>query len=240
MHKENIEPDLFFEAFCRKYRERLWLLLHHTHTATASPARKKNERTWEYIWKWKLHLVSFQVQVEQSSVYEASQLTWLGLCLVVVRKLSTAQEKVKRAGSRKRVYDAVSVYWQRVVASIHAQTSHKSLTVSFQWFLWGFLCPRRWSAPYVGRCRRFCPQPNSASENLSSAAYLLDRPQPSLEWNTSMAGWINVWIGRENVCVLWLCHRTCWTSIRLDCNYRGNCRKLHLSILELKEEETKL
>lgn len=34
---------MLFEAFCRKYWERLRLPLHHTHTATGSPARNKND-----------------------------------------------------------------------------------------------------------------------------------------------------------------------------------------------------
>lgn len=118
---------------------------------------------------------------QTSSVYYAPQLTWLRLCLAVIRKLSTAQEKVERAGSRKRVCDAVSVQCQRVVASKHGHTSHNSLTVSCHWFLWDFLCPRRLLAPFVGQCWRFYPQPNSVSENLSTAAHLLARQQPSLE-----------------------------------------------------------
>lgn len=73
---------------------------------------------------------------------------------------------------------------------IKTWTTHKSLTVSRHWFLWDFLCPRRRSAPFVGRCWRFCPQPKSASENLSSATNPLAHPQPSLEWNGPHS-WVN-------------------------------------------------
>lgn len=42
-------PGLFFDAFCSKYWERLRLPLHHTHTATGSPAGIKDSFTRDWM-----------------------------------------------------------------------------------------------------------------------------------------------------------------------------------------------
>lgn len=46
---------MLFEAFWRKYWERLRLPLHHTHTATGSPARNKNDFNSSYWFVLPLH-----------------------------------------------------------------------------------------------------------------------------------------------------------------------------------------